>query len=231
MTVRLRPLLLLPLLLGCGNLSEGENGVVALEVLLPSPPVVEPGDTVQLRARALNAEGDSVAADIVWISPDSTISVDSSGLLTTDTTGGSGRVQAQVGGLRSNLESFTIRRRSDSLALVEPLAVTVAPTDSASSPLVARVLSLAPDTAGIGNTTILYQVVDSVALRNVVHFAGGGMSLRASTSTDGAPGVGVTLRRQPGATFPVTVTVQVSAARPSGTVVPGSGRSFTITMQ
>ena len=94
MRLRPRPLFLLPLLLGCGNLGEGEDGVVALEVLLPNPAVVEPGDTVQLRARARNADGDSVAAPIVWLSPDSTISVDSSGRLTTDTTGGTGRVQS-----------------------------------------------------------------------------------------------------------------------------------------
>jgi hypothetical protein len=230
-TWRLRPLLLLPLLLGCGNLDEGDSGAVALEVLLPDPQVVEPGDTIQLRARALNASGDSVAADIVWLTPDSTISVDSSGLLTTDTTAGTGRVQARIGNLRSNLETFTIRRRSDTLALVDPVAVTVPATDSASSPLVARVLSLTPDTVGISNTAILYQVVDSATLREVVHFAGGVMSLRASTGPDGAPGVGVTVRRQPGATFPVTVTVQVSASRPGGTAVPGSGQTFSVTLQ
>lgn len=231
MRLRLRPLLLLPLILGCGDLGEGEDGVVALEVLLPNPAVIEPGDTVQLRARALNAAGDSVAATIVWVSPDSTISVDSSGRLTTDTTVGSGRVQARVGSLRSNLETFTIRRRSDSLALDPPLADTVPTTDSASTALVARVLSIRPDTQGISGTAILYQLVDSATFNNTVHFAGGGSSLRATTSVDGDPSVGVTLRRQPGATFPVTVQVQVSATRPSGAIVPGSGRTFSVTMQ
>jgi hypothetical protein len=141
--------LCLPLVLGCGNLGAGDDGVVALELRLPSPPVVEPGDTLQLRARALNADGDSVAATIVWLTPDSTILVDSSGRLTTDTTGGTGRVQAKVGTLRSNLESFTIRRRSDIVVL----------------------------------------------------------------------------------TAPTTVTVRVSATRPSGAVVPGSGQSFSVTLQ
>jgi hypothetical protein len=230
-TARLRPLLLLPLLFGCGDLGEGDESVVALELLLPNPQVVEPGDTVQLRARGLNAAGDSVAANIVWVSPDSTISIDSSGLLTTDTTGGTGRVQARVGTLRSNLETFTIRRRSDSLALTEPLSMSVPPTDSASSALEARVLSLTPDTVGLSGATILYQVVDSATFRDVVHFAGGGMNLRATTGAEGSPAIDVTLRRNPGATFPVTVTVQVSATRPSGTAIPGSGRSFSITMQ
>lgn len=231
MRVRLRPLLLLTLLLGCGNLGEGDNGVVALELLLPANPAVEPGDTVQLRARALNAAGDSIDASITWLSPDSTISVDSSGRLSTDTTAGSGRVQARAGSLRSDLATFIIRRRSDSLALTDPLAVTVPTTDSASSALVATVLSVTPDVAGISGATILYQVVDSTTLRNVVHFAGGAMSLRATTGGEGEPSIPVTLRRNAGATFPVTVQVQVSATRPSGAIIPGSGRSFSVTFQ
>jgi hypothetical protein len=231
MRLRLGPLLLLPLVLGCGDLGEGENGVVALELRLPANPVVEPGDTVQLRARALNASGDSIEADIVWLSPDSTISVDSSGRLTTDTTAGSGRVQARVGSLRSDLVTFTIRPRSDSLVLVDPLAVTVPSSDSASTVLVSQVRSFAPDSVGISGTTILYQVVDSATFRDVVHLAGGSMSLRATTGADGAPSIGVTLRRNAGAAFPVTVQVQVSATRPSGTTIPGSGRSFSVTLQ
>lgn len=232
MRLRRAPLALLLLLAGCGNLTEGDGGVVSLELRLPSPAVVEFHDTLQLRARALNADGDSVAADIVWITPDTTISLDSTtGLLTTDTTAGSGRVQARVGNLQSNLETFTIRRRSDSISLVDPVVITVPPADSASAALVARMLSVTPDVQGISGASLVYQVVDSATFRDVVHFAGGGQSLRAATGSDGAPGTGVTLRRNPAATFPVTVIVQVSATRPSGTVVPGSGQTFSITFQ
>lgn len=230
MTSRRLPPLLLALVLGCGNLTEGEGGVVALELRLPSPAVVEQGDTLQLQARALDADGDSVAADIVWITPDSTISLDSTGLLTTDTTAGTGRVQARAGTLRSNLETFTIRRRSDTIT-VAPAPITVPPTDSASAELEAFLRSVTPDTVGISGGSLVYQVVDSVTFDDVVHFAGGGMSLRATTGADGSPTIPVTLRRDPGATFPVTVTVQVSATRPSGTAVPGSGQTFSITFQ
>jgi hypothetical protein len=204
---------------------------VALETRLPNPAAVEPGDTLQLRARALNADGDSVEADIVWITPDTTISLESTGRLTTDTTAGQGRVQASVGNLRSNLETFTIRRRSDTLSLTDPVAITVPATDSASASLVARILSVTPDTVGISGSSLLYQVVDSATFRDVVHFQGGGQSLRASTGTEGSPTTPVTLRRNPDATFPATVTVQVSATRPSGATVPGSGQTFSITFQ
>lgn len=229
MTRRHTPLLL-TLLLGCGNLTEGEGGVVALELRLPNPAVVEPGDTIQLRARALNADGDSVEADIVWITPDTTISLEANGRLTTDTTAGQGRVQAAIGALRSNLETFTIRRRSDTISLEDPVAITVPPTDSASEALVARLLSITPDTVGISGS-LVYQVVDSATFRDVVHFEGGGQNLRTTTGGDGSPSVPVTLRRNPGATFPATVTVQVSATRPSGIAVPGSGQTFSITFQ
>lgn len=225
-------LLPLTLLLGCSDLGSGDDGIVALEIRLPNPAVVQLDDTVQLSARALNLAGDSVAADIIWLTPDTgSVAVDSSGRLTAKLATGTGRVQARTGSLRSNLETFTIQRRSDSVALTLPADLTVFPEDSATVPLVATLLSLTPDTAGITGSTLLYEVVDSAALRGIVRFAGGVLSLRATTSTTGAPAVGVTLRRVPGATFPATATVRVSATRPSGAVVPGSGQTFSITLQ
>jgi hypothetical protein len=225
------PLLLTTLLFGCGNLTGGEGGVVALELRLPNPAVVEFGDTIQLQARALDADGDSVGATIVWITPDTTIALDSTGLLTTDTTAGTGRVQARVGNLRSDLVTFTIRHRSDIISLTGATTLTVAPADSASEALVAVIRSVTPDTQGISGSALVYQVVDSATFRDVVHFAGGGQNLRAVTGSDGGPTIPVTLRRNPGATFPATVIVQVSATRPSGTAVPGSGQTFSITFQ
>ena len=59
---------LLPVLavLGCSGLDEGDSGVVALQVEVPVPPDVEVGDTLQLHATALDANGDPVDVAISW---------------------------------------------------------------------------------------------------------------------------------------------------------------------
>ncbi|HXI20618.1 MAG TPA: hypothetical protein VNH46_06010, partial [Gemmatimonadales bacterium] len=109
---------LLPLV-GCSSLT-GDQGIVALELRVPSPAVVEHLDTLALRARALNVSGDSVAATIFWRTPDSTLVLDSTGFVTTDSTSGSGRVQARVGSLVSDLVTLTILPRADTLQLTGP---------------------------------------------------------------------------------------------------------------
>lgn len=216
------------LLLGCSSLGEGDS-VVALEVLTPQPAVVEQFDTIRLRARALNLQGDSVAAVITWAAADTAVVVTGADSLTTPYTSGSGRVQARSGSLRSELVTYTVRRRSDSLALTGAVADTVNAADSASAPLVAAVLSLTPDTAGIGGTRIHYAI--EPAAIGLVRFAGDVSELYASTGSTGAPAVAVTLRRVPGATPPASVVVTVDAVRPSGRIVPGSGQSFTVVFE
>jgi hypothetical protein len=228
-------LLLLAALAACSSLNDIGGGIVALEVLLPVPPFIEPNDTVQLRARAVDLNGDSVAATIIWLSPDTTLSLDSlTGLVSTTLTTGSGKVQARVGTLRSDISgtngTLTIRPRSDTLELTGPDTQTVANTDTASTALLAAVLSNNP-AGGVANTTILYSVVDTATALGTVHFAGNGLSLRATTGTSGTPTVGVTLRRTAGATAPDSVLVEVSATRPSGAVVAGSGQRFTVRFQ
>ena len=84
---------------------------------------------------------------------------------------------------------------------------------------------------GVANTTILYSVVDTASAAGNVHFAGNGLSLRATTGSPGTPSVAVTLRRTAGATAPDSVLVEISAARPSGAVVAGSGQRFTVRFQ
>lgn len=216
------------LLLGCSSLGEGDS-VVALEVSTVQPAVVEQFDTIRLRARALNLQGDSVAAVITWAAADTTVVVAGADSLTTPYASGSGRVQARTGSLRSELVTYTVRRRSDSLALTGALADTVSAADSASAPLVAAVLSLTPDTAGIGGTRIRYAI--EPAAIGLVRFAGDVSELYAATGSTGSPAVGVTLRRVPGATQPASVTVTVDAVRPSGRTVPGSGQSFTVVFE
>ena len=225
-----RAVVLLPLL-GCSDLSGTGGGVVALELRPPNPAAVEQHDTLALSARALDGNGKPVAADIFWRSPDSVLIVDSTGLVTTEASSGTGRVQARTGSLLSDLVSLEIHRRSDTLVLQGPATITVAATDTASGALVAAVQSLTPDTVGIGNTRILYEVADTAIAQGNFHFQGGGLSLRAATGLTGQPVVPVTLRKASAGTAPASVTVVVSATRPSGAVVPGSGQVFTIDFQ
>ncbi len=223
---------LLLALAGCSDLGGTRGGVVALEIRLPTPPAVEQLDTLILVARALDADGHEVSgAEIRWASPDSALIVDSTGSVTSDTNAGIGRIQARTGTLLSDLVTLEIRRRSDTLAVPGPSALTVAPADTASAALVAAVQSLVPDTVGVNNTRILFEVVDTAAARGKVRFEGDVLALRAATGANGRPVRDVTLRRVPGASAPSTVTVRVSATRPSGTAVPGSGQTFTIDFQ
>lgn len=222
----------LVVLVGCSDIS-GSQGVVALELRLPSPPAVEQFDTLTLRARAIDQDGDSVAAEIFWRTPDTTLIIaDSTGRLTTALTSGTGRVQARVGNLYSELSNpaFTIRPRADTLRLTVADTLTVPAADTASAPLGAVLESNDP-AGGISGASILYEVVDTLAALGAVRFQGGNLLLRATTATGGAPSPAVTLRRVPGAAAPATVQVRVSATRPSGTPVPGSGQLFTLTFQ
>ena len=110
---------LLPVLavLGCSGLDEGDAGVVALQVEVPVPSTVEVGDTLQLHATALDANGDPVAAPITWQAADPTVTVNTTGLVT-GVSAGSGRVQAREGSLGSNVVTLTVIARADTLLLL-----------------------------------------------------------------------------------------------------------------
>ena len=110
------------------------------------------------------------------------------------------------------------------------IATLALSADTASAPLGAVLESNDP-AGGISGASILYEVVDTLAAQGSVRFQNGNLVVRATTSTGGAPSPGVTLRKVPGGTPPATVQVRVSATRPSGTPVPGSGQLFVLTFQ
>lgn len=106
----------------CGSLPDAGNGVVALQVITPDTLngvgctsslscQLPSGDTLTLQARALDLRGDSVAAEIVWTTPDTTLIAvgPESGIITSLTnTAGVARVQASVGTLHSGIISITL---------------------------------------------------------------------------------------------------------------------------
>lgn len=221
------------LLLGaaaCSKLS-GDPGVpVALEVLVPSATQVEVGDTIQLAARALNQQGDSVAATIVWRTPDTLVlAIDSLTGRLTGRSAGTGRVQARTGTLVSSLVTFTSLARVDTLQIIPPDSSRVAAGASSSDPLVVELDSLNP-LSPVASRQVIYQVVlplfgqpgDTVAL------TGGGLTATATTGADGRPISPVTLNRVTGQASPDSAQVEVRSERPSGALVPGSGQRFIV---
>jgi len=215
---------------GCSNLPE-ENGVAQLEVIHPGP--VEVGQTITLRARALDARGDSVAATITWTTPDTTVILTPDGQLTGRTGGTTARVQAQAGSLASDFVTVTVIPRPDTLVIAGDSVLAVAAGVTASAPLLASLRSFQP--AGpLAGRTITYTVTAPVfgdPSQRTVELTGGGLTLAAVTGADGTPSPPVTLDRVAGQTAPDSAIVTVAATTATGAAVPGSGQRFIVRFQ
>lgn len=217
---------------GCSNLTE-ESGVAGLEVRVPRPAVVEVGQTIQLSARALDRQGDSVGAAITWLTPDTTVALTPTGLLTGRTGGTTARVQAQVDSIVSDFVTFTVNPRPDTLKIVGDSVFVVAPGVTASAPLVASLQSFSPAIA-LPNDVITYTVASPVfadPAQRTVQLPGGLLTLGAITGFDGSPVSPVTVSRVTGTTSPDSAIVTVSAQTAGGAVVPGSGQRFIVRFQ
>ena len=84
---------------------------------------------------------------------------------------------------------------------------------------------------GVTGTSILYEVTEPDSGLGRVRFPNGLLAYRVTTGSNGAPATAVTLRKVTGATPPAVLQVRVSAQRPSGRAVPGSGQQFTLLFQ
>lgn len=95
----------------CSALPVSGDGIVALEIRTRPPVTIKLGESLTLQARALNQQGDSVAADVRWLTPDTTaVALDSiTGVARALLGTGTVRVQAHVGTLRSDLLSITLQ--------------------------------------------------------------------------------------------------------------------------
>lgn len=104
------------LALGCGSLTETEDGAAFLDVVRPPVTTLEVGATLQLVATARNARGEPVEAAITWRSADGFLAVDeTTGLVTALAPGTGGRIQASTGTAPRRLVSDLIL-----LTVVEP---------------------------------------------------------------------------------------------------------------
>jgi hypothetical protein len=133
---------------------------VALEVVVPDSGFVEVGDTLRPRARALDGNGDSVAATILWATLDTAVlGVDSLTGATVGKTAATGRLQARVGNLRSNPLTIVVQPPLDSIVADGPLrdTVVVSAPDSLSDSL--RVKAFANTGTPIGSAALVRREV------------------------------------------------------------------------
>lgn len=112
---RFRGALLAALLASCGTLPTTDDGVAFLEIIPPASLNLEVGATLRFVARALDRDGQPVDVAVTWRTPDTTISVDETGLVT-GLSVGTGRVQAVVGDSQRLVSEFF------SLTVTEPAA-------------------------------------------------------------------------------------------------------------
>jgi hypothetical protein len=220
---------LLPLLavMACSNLEEGQGGVVALEILLPTTTTIEVGEQVQLSARALDADGETVDATIDWRSRGTALTVDATGLVTAVAAGAS-QVQAAVGALVSEQVTFNVQARADTVIIVGD-SVFIIPV-AADPPVTAnptiRLETLSPP-GPVASQPVIFDITEPIAgTVPVVELSNGAQSDTVSTTSEGL--ATVTLNLVTGQVPPDTAIVEVRATRLRGSVVPGSGQRFII---
>jgi hypothetical protein len=224
----LRLLLLTPVLaaaLGCSNLEEGEAGIVALELQTPTVTDLEVGETAQLTAVALNRDGEVVQVPITWRTPDITVTVDGAGLVTA-VSPGTGRVQASVGSLTSELVGFNVLAPADTLIIVGDSVVSVPAVPGTTGPLVVRLESFNPPGV-LGSRPVVYQITGPTEALTSVVLPGTVVIDTLLTAEDGTVS-SVTLSLVTGAVAPDSAVVEVRASRTRGAVVPGSGQRFIV---
>jgi hypothetical protein len=226
---RLALLSTLLLVLGCSDLTEEAGGVVALEIRTPAVLSLEVGETLPLTASALDKDGNPVAADVAWRTPDATLTVDPATGVITGVSPGPGRVQAFVGQLASGLVQFTVIPRADTLIVIDSV-LTVAPGVPASAPMVAYLQSHNP-TAVLPERPVVYAITSPPDVGpHTVELPGGVLTDTVNTGTDGAVST-VTLNRVSSIAQPDTAIVEVRAFRTRGAPVPGSGQRFIVIFQ
>lgn len=221
---------LLPLLAvaACSSLEEGQGGVVALEIQTPAITILEVGEQVQLSARALDADGETVEAAIEWLTSSAALSVDAAGLAT-GVVPGLVRVQAAVGSLTSAQIDFTVRAPADTIVIVGDSVFVVPVAAPVPANPTVRIDSRTPP-GPVDAQDVIFDITQPVAgAIPVVQLANGDQSDTVRTTAEGLATVALSLVT--GQVPPDTAIVAVRANRLQGSVVPGSGQRFIILFQ
>ncbi|MEE8135180.1 MAG: hypothetical protein V3T56_08975 [Gemmatimonadales bacterium] len=214
--------------------------VVAIDVVGPTVPELEEGDTLRMVGYAVSAAGDSVADAVVsWVAvvPDSAptvLSIDSSGLIM-GLLAGTGFVQAKHENLATPLITVVVTSRPDT-AFSDSTRFVVPTGDTVSTAMTVTV-AVYPDTgtalilaAGKPVQFLLLEPAGGSAVQ-LVHLGGflgtSPDSLDVTTVIDGT--ATALLQQSPGGTLPDSAVVHVIAFTAQFDTVPGTPLRFVVT--
>jgi hypothetical protein len=212
----------------CEPIGVDLDAVIAIQVSLPDTGIVEEGDTIVPRARALNGHGDSVAADFVWSTADTATLqvVDAATGATLGRRPPSGRLQARVGSLRSPLLTVTVRPQADTLYATGAVRDTVIAPDSLSGNLEVRLedLTTGPAPAGLAHRPVVFTLAYPAG-------AGAFTLLPGDSVLTGTAGLASVQVRLVNRALPDSAVVEARAVRANGQTVPGSSVTFVVEFQ
>ncbi|HYT03569.1 MAG TPA: hypothetical protein VEM13_01655 [Gemmatimonadales bacterium] len=209
--------------------------MIAIDVRAPDS--LEEYDTLVPQARLLNGHADSVAATIIWSTPDTTgvlTILDSlTGKTVVNVTGQTGRLLARSDSLFSNPVSIRTLAAADILfsagATVDTVTLSDStPPDSLSAALRVTladtmITATATDTVPLAGRPVSYAITyaaaDSVTL---VTTDSGHAPVLVDTVTTNASGIASVKVRLLKGSLPDSIVVVASARRAVGTVVPDS---------
>lgn len=212
--------------LACERFAPDFDAVIALEVAVPDSGIVELGDTLQPRARALNGRGDSVPAIVSWAAIDTAV-VEVLDPATGATLGrqvGTGRIQASVGRLRSNPVTLIVQPPLDSARAEGEVrdTVTLSAPDSLSDSLRVRVFATASTAQNLVRRKIALERTTEPAATGVFAF------VPDDTVLTNREGAAVFQLRLTGGPRPDRALVTARAERADGTPVPGTPITFVV---
>jgi Bacterial Ig-like domain (group 2) len=219
--------LLVMAVVGCSELDPAEGGVVGIEIRVPGPDSVEVGESIQLSAKPLDRNGDSLAAAVTWASADTAATIDATTGVLTGVSVGTARIQATAGTLSSSFITFAVVPGADTLAISGDSIFTA----SVATPLpefVALLSSLNP-VGPVANHGVVFAITspDPLTTAPTAVFTGNG-AVADTVLTAGDGTTRATLALVPGVTPPDSVIVVISAQRVRGAAVPGSGQRFIL---
>jgi hypothetical protein len=240
-----RLILIAALALACTEITGDSDRIIALEILGPLLRTVEEGDTLQLEARALDANGDVVPdAVILWAVVDTAVVGftigETTGLVET-TARDTGRVAAIADELPSEPVLIQVTPAADSVASVSATRDTVDSGEPASAALTVEVLDTTSDTLPLPLTgkPVHFDLVEPPPGEP----AGAGIFL---ATTDTVPGADphhlevvsqalgqawVVVRKVSGTTPPDSAVVHATVVTATGDTVAGSPVRFVVLFQ